>query len=141
MWQHTIRTLGVVALLAACAVTSGTRFSEDDLAALRIGTSTYDEVVSALGEPTNVLTKDGKTFASYGYASAPLTPTYRATEDGIEDVVETYTEAITLTFDEAGVLQDKKRTAAIMRCKAGRTGACKKGAPMEIEEVAPRSAS
>ena len=69
--------LGPIALclfLAAC-VASGVKVTEEQAAGFKPGTTTYQEVIGALGKPTTVtILADGSRIAVYSYAYAQARP-------------------------------------------------------------------
>lgn len=57
-------------ILAACATTSGTKVSDEDLGKIKKGKTTYSEVIETLGKPsTKKTTKDGVILV-YSYSEA-----------------------------------------------------------------------
>jgi hypothetical protein len=103
--------LCVAGLLASCAA-SGVKVSEQQAESFKVGSSTYNDVVAALGPPTtSTVTADGTRMAVYSYAAVrsqaqnfipyigPLVAGY-----------DTQSSAVTFTFNQAGVLTGTSST-------------------------------
>jgi hypothetical protein len=68
-----ILALGLLGLLAGCAA-SGVKVSEQQAQSFKVGTSTYNDVVAALGPPTSTtVNSDGIRMAAYNYTSSRRT--------------------------------------------------------------------
>ena len=95
----------IAGLVASCAA-SGVKVSEQQAEAFKVGTSTYSDVVAALGEPTTTsVASNGTRTAAYNYSSmrsqaqnfipyiGPLVAGY-----------DSQSSSVLFTFDQRGVL-------------------------------------
>ena len=68
--MRSIATLAAALALSGCAA-AGVKVTEEQAQAFKVGSSTYPEVVAALGNPTsNSLSSNGVRTAVYTYSSA-----------------------------------------------------------------------
>lgn len=66
-----LATILLLALfLAACATTSGTQVSDEDLGQITKGETTYAEVIDRLGEPDSTKTTGEGRMIAYNYSEA-----------------------------------------------------------------------
>jgi len=105
--RNFIRAAAVCAALSACA-SAGTKVDPSTAQQFQKGSTTYSEVVAALGEPTTVTTaSDGKKTAAYSYAKTTVRPEsfipYVGAFVGGADVK---TSAVIFRFDGADKLID-----------------------------------
>jgi hypothetical protein len=72
--MRSILALGLLGLLVGCAA-SGVKVSEQQAETLKVGISTYNDVIAALGPPTSTtVNADGTRIAAYSYASMRSQP-------------------------------------------------------------------
>lgn len=97
--------LGLLGLLAGCA-SAGVKVSEQQAEAFKVGTSTYADVVTALGPPTTTtLDAKGMRTAAYTYSSIRAQPQNFIPYVG--RLVEGYdhqSSVVTFAFDQSGIL-------------------------------------
>lgn len=95
----------VAGLLAGCAA-SGVKVSEQQAEAFKVGSSTYSDVVAALGEPTSTtIASNGGRTASYNYTSIRSQPQNFIPYLGpLVAGYDSQSSAVTFTFDQRGVL-------------------------------------
>lgn len=93
-------------ILAACATTSGTKVSDEDLAKIEKGKTTYSEVIDTLGKPSSKkTTKDGVMLA-YSYSEArPDMLSYVPYASSLGKT-ETKYRVIYIFFDKNNVVRD-----------------------------------
>jgi outer membrane protein assembly factor BamE (lipoprotein component of BamABCDE complex) len=98
-------------VLAGCAGT-GTKVSEEQAQSFQVGRSTYNDVVAALGQPTTVTTSTGGgRVASYTYAAVSAQPQNFIPYIGpLVSGYDTKSNAVTFTFDGAGILRNTTST-------------------------------
>lgn len=91
--------------LTGCAA-SGVKVSEQQAEAFRVGASTYQDVVAALGAPTTTsLMPNGARTAVYSYSSIRSQPQNFIPYLGpLVAGYDTQASAVTFTFDSSGVL-------------------------------------
>lgn len=96
-----------LAVLSGCA-SVGTKLTEQQIAQLEIGKTTYDEALAILGEPTEVdLDSDGNRILVYEHLKAktkgvnfiPIVGLFAGGADTERDITKLY-------FDKNGVLKD-----------------------------------
>jgi outer membrane protein assembly factor BamE (lipoprotein component of BamABCDE complex) len=92
-------------VLAGCAA-SGVKVSEQQAQSFKVGTSTYQDVVAALGEPTsNTVSSDGTRVASYNYSAIRSQPQNFIPYLGpLVAGYDNQSSAVNFTFDKRGVL-------------------------------------
>ncbi len=97
--------LALYGCLAGCAAT-GTKVTEQQAQSFRVGVSTYDDVVAALGAPTTTtLASNGTRTAVYSYASVRAQPQNLIPYLGpLVAGYDTQSSAVAFTFDQRGVL-------------------------------------
>jgi len=97
--------LGLFGLLAGCAA-SGVKVSEQQAESFKVGTSTYSDVVNALGAPTSTtVAAGGSRTAAYNYSSMRSQPQNFIPYVGpLVAGYDTQSSAVTFTFDNRGVL-------------------------------------
>ena len=103
-----MRKLGVLCiagLLAGCAA-SGVKVTEQQAQSFQVGKSTYNDVVTALGAPTQTtVASNGTRMAIYSYAAMRAQPQNFIPYLGpLVAGYDTQNSAVTFTFDQAGVL-------------------------------------
>ncbi len=106
MAQALIATLAL-AILSGCAAT-GTKLTEQQIAQLEIGKTTYDQAIAILGEPTDVdLDSDGNRILVYEHTKAkakgvnfiPVVGLFAGGTNTERDITKLY-------FGKDGVLKD-----------------------------------
>lgn len=97
----------VAVLLGACAST-GTKVDQAALSGFERGKTTYTEVVTALGAPSqDAVNADGARQVIYSYAQATMRPeTFIPYIGPLVGGMDTKSTAVVLKFDRAGILQD-----------------------------------
>lgn len=92
-------------LVAGCAA-SGTKVSEQQAEAFKVGSSTYADVVAALGEPTSTtVASNGTRTAAYNYTSIRSQPQNFIPYIGpLVAGYDNQSSSVTFTFDQRGVL-------------------------------------
>lgn len=92
-------------LVAGCAA-SGVKVSEQQAESFKVGSSTYSEVVAALGEPTSTtVAANGARTAAYNYTSMRSQPQNFIPYIGpLVAGYDNQSSAVTFTFDQRGVL-------------------------------------
>lgn len=100
-----IIVFGVCALLVGCA-SSGTKVSEQQAEAFKVGSSTYSDVVAALGEPTSTtVATNGTRIAAYNYTSIRSQPQNFIPYLGpLVAGYDNQSSSVTFTFDPRGIL-------------------------------------
>jgi hypothetical protein len=100
-----ILVLGLSGLLAGCA-SAGVKVSEQQAESFKAGTSTYNDVVAALGPPTSTtLNSDGSRIAAYSYNSIRSQPQNFIPYLGpLVAGYDRQSSAVTFTFAQNGVL-------------------------------------
>ncbi len=92
-------------LLVGCAST-GVKVSEDALATLKPGQTTYREVVAKLGAPTGESRVQGVHTMSYTYATSQVRATTFIPVVGMfAGGADTRSQTVTLNFDSADILK------------------------------------
>jgi len=96
-----------IAVLAACAA-AGVKVSDEQVAKLTKGQTTYAQVIASLGRPTSEITRsDGSRFVVYSYAQTQVRgSTFIPIVGAFAGGGDTSSQAVVLTFDRTGVLQD-----------------------------------
>jgi hypothetical protein len=92
-------------LLSGCAA-SGVQVSEQQAQAFKVGSSTYNDVVTALGPPTTTsLASNGTRTAVYAYASIRSQPQNFIPYIGpLVSGYDTQKSDVTFAFDQRGIL-------------------------------------
>jgi hypothetical protein len=100
-----ILALGLLGLLAGCAA-SGVKVSEQQAQSFKVGTSTYNDVVAALGPPTSTtVNSDGIRMAAYNYTSIRSQPQNFIPYLGpLVAGYDNQSSSVTFTFAQNGVL-------------------------------------
>jgi hypothetical protein len=109
-----MRILGIVALgaaLAGCA-SSGVQVTQEQAQSFKVGSSTYTDVVAALGQPTSTtMTSAGLKYAVYSYAAVSSRPQNFIPYIGpLVSGYDTKSSAVTFTFDGRDVLTNMTST-------------------------------
>jgi hypothetical protein len=107
--------LGLLALLVGCA-SSGVKVSEQQAESFKVGSSTYADVVAALGEPTsNTVASNGTRTAMYTYASIRSQPQNFIPYLGpLVAGYDNQSSVVTFAFDQRGVLTSSSSTQSGM---------------------------
>ena len=97
--------LGLSGLLVGCAA-SGVKVSEEQAQSFKVGSSTYNDVVAAIGAPTSTtLNADGSRIAAYSYTSIRSQPQNFIPYLGpLVAGYDNQSSSVTFTFDRSGVL-------------------------------------
>jgi len=92
-------------VVTGCAA-SGVKVSEQQAEAFKVGSSTYSEVVAALGEPTaTTVAANGSRTAAYNYTSIRSQPQNFIPYLGpLVAGYDSQSSSVTFTFDQRGVL-------------------------------------
>lgn len=92
-------------LMAGCAA-SGVKVTEQQAEAFKVGTSTYADVVAALGEPTATsVASNGSRTAAYNYSSIRSQPQNFIPYLGpLVAGYDSQSSSVTFNFDPRGVL-------------------------------------
>jgi hypothetical protein len=95
----------VAGFLAGCAA-SGVKVTEQQAQEFKVGTSTYTDVVSALGPPTtSMVASNGTRTAMYNYkAVRSQAQNFIPYIGGLVAGYDTQATSVTFTFDPRGVL-------------------------------------
>jgi hypothetical protein len=105
--MRAVIALCVAGFLAGCAA-SGVKVSEQQAEAFKVGSSTYNDVVAALGAPT---TSTVTAMAVYSYAAVRSQPQNFIPYIGpLVAGYDTQSSAVTFTFNQAGVLTGTSST-------------------------------
>jgi hypothetical protein len=107
--------LCAASLLADCAAT-GVKVTEQQAEAFKVGQSSYNDVVAALGPPTSTtMASNGTRIAMYSYASVRSQPQNFIPYIGpLVAGYDNQSSAVTFTFNQAGVLTGTTSTQAGM---------------------------
>ena len=97
--------LGMTIAIAGCA-SSGVKVSEQQAEFFKVGTSTYSDVVAALGEPTSTtIASNGVRTAAYNYSSIRSQPQNFIPYLGpLVAGYDNQSSSVTFNFDPRGVL-------------------------------------
>lgn len=103
--MRSIIALSFFGLLIGCA-SSGVKVSEQQAKSFKVGSSTYSDVVAALGEPTtNTVTSNGIRTISYNYTSIRSQPQNFIPYLGpLVAGYDNQSSSVTFNFDQRGVL-------------------------------------
>jgi hypothetical protein len=98
-------TIAVGLMLTGCAA-SGVKVTEQQAQSFKVGSSTYNDVVAALGPPTSTtVSTAGGRMAVYSYASMRSQPQNFIPYLGpLVAGYDMQNSAVTFTFDQQGVL-------------------------------------
>jgi len=92
--------------LGACSAGTGGYIDNAKLKQLTVGRTTYDDVMSSWGQPTNTSTSpNGSRTVTYPYTWLETGPMTSAPGMGPVSSTETRTGWVTLIFNPGGVLQ------------------------------------
>jgi outer membrane protein assembly factor BamE (lipoprotein component of BamABCDE complex) len=104
--------LFVIAFALCGCAGPGVQVTPQQAQAFKVGVSTYDEVVAALGSPTaTYAAKNGARVATYSY-SADLEQAHNAVPYVRHWITgyDSHSSTVTFTFDESGVLASAPST-------------------------------
>lgn len=96
--------------LTACATTQvGNKFDAEKAASFKIGKTTYNEVIQALGESSNVTEgADGSKTISYSYGDSHVKPTsYIPVVGAFIGGTDSETHVAVFSFDKKSILRTK----------------------------------
>lgn len=101
-----ILTIAAFLMLSACA-SAGVKIDQSKLTQLQKGKTTYDDVVSMYGKPTQVMVQDnGSKIVYYSYYSVQARPESFIPYAGmLVGGADSENSVVTLNFDKRGVLQ------------------------------------
>jgi hypothetical protein len=103
--------LAIAVAITACAA-SGVQVSEQQAQSFKVGTSTYSDVVTALGEPTSTtVDSKGTRTALYNYSSIRAQPQNFIPYIGsLVAGYDSQSSAVTFMFDQRGILTGTSST-------------------------------
>lgn len=98
----------VALLVAACGSSGGTKVDQNQVAQFQRGVTTYDQVVSAFGQPQVVSkTADGHTVIAYAYTQTQVRgATFIPVVGLFAGGADANQQSESFTFDKNGILQD-----------------------------------
>jgi outer membrane protein assembly factor BamE (lipoprotein component of BamABCDE complex) len=102
------RAIGIGLTLALCGcIATGAKVTEDQLTQFHKGSTTIDQVVAALGQPTtSMLLPSGERMIMYTYVQAQTRPaTFIPIVGAFAGGADSKSNSAMLTFDNAGVLK------------------------------------
>lgn len=111
-------------LTSACTYGGGEKVEQKALSDLKVGTTTFEQVVSALGPPTNTITNsDGTRIVTYAHYATHIDPVMMIPMVSyVAGGSKTESQAVTLNFDKRGVLSSYSSTGGEACTKGGLFG-------------------
>lgn len=111
-----ILTIGSALLLLSACTSSGVYVDEAQIQSFAKGKTTYQEVVSQLGEPTQkTMDSNGNIEISYNYSETSVRPeTFIPYVGAFVGGADSRSSNSTFMFDSEGVLQDYKTSSMAM---------------------------
>ncbi len=99
----------ITCVLAACS-SSGVQISQEQVSRFEKGVTTYDNVVQALGQPTQkTIDSDGNIEITYNYTEAKMRPeSMIPLIGGFVGGTDVKVDSTTITFDSNKVMKDYK---------------------------------
>src|SRR6476646_1370154 len=109
--SHVFTVVVMGGIMASCA-SSGVQVTAQQAQAFKVDTSTYSEVVAALGEPTSVTSSsNGNRVAVYSYSAVASRPQNFIPYVGpFVSGYDTKSSAVTFIFDSKGILRESSST-------------------------------
>jgi outer membrane protein assembly factor BamE (lipoprotein component of BamABCDE complex) len=103
----------VAALTLSACVATGRKVTQEQVSQFQKGKTTYQQVISSLGAPTNsTLLSDGSRAISYSYAQSQASAaSFIPYVGGLVGGSETEHTSVYMTFDKNGVLTDYTATS------------------------------
>ena len=99
---------------------SGRQISQTQLAAFKEGTTTYAQVIQALGPPMNTSVINGEKIIAYGYSSIHSNPSAAAFIPIVgmfaTSQASTRFESVAFTFDAGGILKSYNTSSSGAQC-------------------------
>ena len=104
---HSVIVLFYVLLITGCATTTGKQISDDDVAKIKKGETTYTEVIEILGKPnTKKTTRDG-TILVYQFAEARSDVlSYVPYTGGLLGTTNTNYKNVNVFLDKSNIVQE-----------------------------------
>jgi len=133
--RHVLIAALAAAILVGCA-TSGAKVTEQQIAQLKVGETTWSDMVALLGQPTSsTVTSQGTRMATYSYAQVTTRPeTFIPFVGVFVGGADIKSNGVSLMFGKDGKLKNYSASASTMGTGMGAAS----GVSSERTEAQPR---